>query len=212
MMFLRPLALIGVCLVSSAVAGSSKSFNIATQELEHIKFLTTNLTDAIKAWDGKSLVGALDNIHRPTNATTEYILNATEVLKQHPTTFDMTQAFRIGSPSQNLAYAVNASIATLERRRDDFMANAMGPIVVPDIQGLLNATQGFSEVLTSYVAKDLRPVAANIQVQFVNSLQQGIDCFSGKVETCQTAIVNPNRTRKLALKYNAMTPDGYPIM
>lgn len=211
MRLFRPLALVAVCLVSSAVAGSSKSFNIAVQELNHMRFLTNNLTDSIYAWDGKSFVGALNNIHYPSNATSEYIINATEVLKKYPTTFDLTQAFRIGSPAQNLAYAVNKSVAMLERRKHDFDENSMGPIVIPDLQALLNATMGFSTLLTSYVLEDLRPVAKNIQTQFVESLQQGIDCFNGKKDVCQTAIVDPNRAPELALKYNAMKPDGYPI-
>lgn len=212
MMFLRPLAFIGLWLVSSAIAGSSESFNVATEELKHIDFLTANLTDSINAWDGKDFVKALNNIHYPTNATAEYILNATEVLKQYPTTFDITQAFRIGSPAQNLAYTVNASVATLARRKHDFHANAMDSIVITDLKGLLNATRGFSGLLTSYVTKEVRPVAKNIQVQFIKSLQQGVDCFGGKNASCHTAIADPNRTHKLALKYNAMKPNGYPIV
>lgn len=211
-MVVRALALMGACLVGLAVAGSSESFDIALQELEHVKFLTNNLTDAVNAWDGKSVPLALYNIHQPANATTVYVRNATDVLKQHPATFDITQAFRIGSPAQDLAYAVNASIATLQRRKDDFVAAGITPIVVPDLENLLNATQAFGEVLTSYVDEGLRVVAQNLQQQIIDSLQQGIACFEDKNMTCETAIVDPDRTRKLALKYNAMKPNGYPIV
>lgn len=211
-MVVRSLALMGACLGGLAVAGSSESFDIAVQELEHVKFLTNNLTESVSAWDGKSVELALYNIHQPANATTVYVRNATDVLKQYPTTFDMTQAFRIGSPAQDLAYAVNASIATLQRRKDDFVAAGITPIVVPDLEDLLNATIGFGKVLVSYVEQDLQPVAQNLQVQIIESLQQGIACFEDKNMTCETAIVDPDRTRKLALKYNAMKPNGYPIV
>lgn len=203
--------LVGACVVSSAIAGSSKTFDVVTQELHHVRFLTNNLTDAIAAWDGHNYAAALENIHYPSQAMVDYVINATDVLKQYPTTFDLTQAFRIGSPAQRLAYAVNASIATLERRGPEIKTMLMEPVVVLDLSRLLNATRGFSAVLSSYVPKDLRPVATTIQGQFVASLQQGIDCFSGQNNVCQTAIVDPNRTYKLAIKYNAMKPNGYPI-
>lgn len=211
-MGVRSLALMGACLVGLAVAGSSESFDVALQELEHVQFLTNNLTESVNAWDGKNVDLALFNIHQPANATTIYVRNATDVLKQHPTTYDITQAFRIGSPAQDLAYAVNASIASLHRKKDAFVAAGIPSIVVLDLKDLLNATVGFGEVLTSYVDEDLRVVAQNLQQQIIKSLEQGITCFENKNMTCETAVVDPDRTRKLALKYNAMKPNGYPIV
>ena len=211
-MVARSLALMGACLVGLAVAGSGHSFNIAIEKLDHIKLLTNNVTESIKGWDGKSLEGALHQIHEPSDATTVYVNGATKDLEQNPTTFDLTQAFRIGSPAQELAYAVNASIATLHERKDDFVALGITSIVVQDIDTLLNARIAFGKILVSYVDQDLQPVAQNIQQQIIDSLQQGKACFQNDNTTCETAIVDPNRTRQLALEYNAMKPNGYPIV
>ena len=51
-------------LISNVYANSaSESFDVVTQELDHISDLTNNLTKSIKAWDGKDLEAALNNIH-----------------------------------------------------------------------------------------------------------------------------------------------------
>lgn len=200
------------CLVSNARAGSSKTFNLATETLVQVQNMTEHLTESIKAWDGKSLQDALTNIHNPGNATASYVVNATQVLKDYPTVFDLTQAFKIGSPTQRLAYAVNASIAALIRRKGDFDAAQITPIVAADVQTLLNATQDFADLIISYVLPNLQPVANNMNMQIVNSLQQGLDCFHNvsAETTCTTGIANSTRTYNLAVQYNAMKPDGAP--
>lgn len=206
------LAAVGGWFITKAFAQNShQTYQMATNELGRIRDLTNNLTDAVAAWDGTDLQTALSNIHNPAEGTVEYITNATEKLQNHDITFGITQAFRIATPTQRLAYAVNASVATLNRRKDDFEAADIGTIVISDLQNLLNTSKTFAETLISYVPMDLRPVADNLKSQTIESLQQGIDCFNGTTSACSTVIVDPDRTYELAVRYDAMKRDGSPI-
>ncbi|KAJ6786845.1 hypothetical protein PWT90_10661 [Aphanocladium album] len=204
--------LILLTLVSTVIAGSSEAFNLADQQLTRITAMTSNLTDAISSWDGTDLQTSLSNIHLPSVSLVEFIGSSAGLLSQQQVTLDNTQAFKIGTPAQKLAYAVNASIATLIRRKDDFDAAKIGMIVIEDLRNLLTASRNFSQTLTSLVPKSLRPVAVNLAAQNIDSLQQGIDCFNGTASACIRTIVDPNRTLELAIRYNAMKPDGSPFV
>lgn len=206
------LALVGAGFITNACAqNSGQTYQLATKELLRIQDLTNNLTDAVTAWDGSDLQTALSNIHGPAESTVDYITNATEKLKKHDTTFGITQAFKIASPTQRLAYAVNASVAALNRRKSDFDDAEIGTIVISDLESLLSASQSFAETLIEHVPTNLRPVANSLKVQTIDSLQQGISCFNGTSSACSTAIVDPNRTYDLAVRYDAMKKDGSPI-
>jgi hypothetical protein len=187
------------------------TYQLATLSLERIQTLTENLTEGIQNWDGSDLTTALSDIHMPAEGLVDYIKNATESMQSQDTTFSLNQAFRIASPTQRLAYAVNASIATLNRRLDNFESAQISAIVVTDLQSLLNATRDFADGLIRHVPTNLRPVAVNMKAQNIDSLQQGIDCFGGTDSACSTAIVDPNRTYELAIRYDAMKRDGSPI-
>ena len=201
-----------VCFFSNARAGSEQPLHVATRELNHIQDLTNNLTDVIKAWDVTSLTFALNNIHAIANDTVTYVLHAAEVLKKHPTTFDNTQAFKIGTPTQRLAYAVNASIAALNGRKRSFDEAQINEIAISDVQNLLDASSEFSDVLISFVPNNLRPIAENVKAQIINSLQQGLGCFNNISSACSLAVVDADRTYDLAVRYNAMRKDGSPIV
>lgn len=204
--------LILLTLISTVIAGSSDAFSLADQQLTRIASLANNLTDAINSWDGTNLQTALSNIHVPSGSLVEFIGNSSNLLGQQHATFDTTQSFKIGSPAQKLAYAVNASIATLIRRKGDFDASKLGLIVIGDLQSLLAASKDFSQTLTKLVPETLQPVAVNLAAQNIDSLQQGLDCFNGAASACIGTIVDPNRTMELAIRYNAMKPDGSPFV
>lgn len=204
--------LILLTLISAATAGSSAAFQLADQRLTSIKGMTDKLTDAISSWDGTDLQASLNNIHLPSVSLVEYINNSSALLSQQQVTFDNTQSFKIGTPAQKLSYAVNASIATLIRRKGSFDASKLGLIVIDDLKSLLTASRNFSQTLTGLVPEALRPVAVNLEAQNIDSLQQGIDCFSGTASACIGAIIDPNRTLELAIRYNAMKPDGSPFV
>ncbi|RMZ89169.1 hypothetical protein DV736_g3597, partial [Chaetothyriales sp. CBS 134916] len=208
MKFLLSMALVSACFISNASADASNTFEIANTALNTILARTNNLTNAIKAWDGTNLLAALNDIHGPSVATNEYIYNVTKQLQEHPGVFNQIQAFKIGTPAQRLAYAVNASIANLVRRKHNFDASHVTTSVVMDLTDLMIASRNFSNVLTKLVPKELQRVAGNMISQNLDSLQQGINCFNGTASACSPAIVNPNRTYDLAVRYHAMKPDG----
>lgn len=211
MKLLLSLALCSACFMPTAYAGSDESYDVATQELDRIQGLTQDLADGIRGWDGSDLQTALDNIHTPAEETTNYIMNATEKLQKLATTFSITQSFKIASPTQRLAYAVNASVATLADRRDEFESTGITSIVVTDLESLLSASQGFARTLISYVPDVLQPVALNLQNQIIDSLNQGINCFNGTTSACITDTIDTTRTYDLAVRYDAMKADGSPI-
>lgn len=204
-------AAIAVFVPTAFAQNAGQTYRQASANLKRIQDLTSNLTDAITAWDGSNLQAALSNIHVPTEGTVNYITNATKALQGHDTTFDLTQAFKIASPTQRLAYAVNASVAALNRRREDFDAAHIASVVITDLESLLSASEDFASTLVSHVPKDLRPVADNLKSQTIDSLQQGIDCFNGTTSACSTAVVDTERTFELAIRYDAMRRDGSPI-
>ena len=207
------LLLVGsVCFFSSARAGSEQPLQVATRELSHIQDLTNNLTDVIKAWDGTSLTFALNNIHAIANDTVSYLVYAAETLKKHPTTFDNTQAFKIGTPTQRLAYAVNASIAALNGRKSSFDEAQINEIAITDVQNLLDASDEFSNVLIGFIPNELRPIAENVKAQIIDSLQQGVNCFNNISSACSLAVADADRTYDLAVRYNAMRKDGSPVV
>lgn len=210
--FLLFFALACGCFIANVAAGSNEAYMLANSELKRIMELTNNLTDAINDWDGTDLQASLNNIHLPSVSMVEIIANATGSLRQQQTTLDGTQSFKIGTPAQRLAYAVNASIATLIRRKKDFDAASIGLVVIDDLKSLMAVSQNFSGALTSLVPESLRPVAVNLETQNIGSLQQGIDCFNGTTSACTETIVDPNRTFELAIRYNAMKPDGSPLI
>ncbi|KAK0384870.1 hypothetical protein NLU13_7348 [Sarocladium strictum] len=195
----------------SAIPVSGDTYHFATTSLEAIKALTDNLTQAIQDWDGSDLATALSNIHEPAEGLVEYMSNATKTLLGNDKMFSLNQAFRIASPTQRLAYSANASVANLNRRLPEFKRAQVNAIVVNDLKSLLNATQDFSDSLISHVPSDLYPVAVNLRALNVNSLQQGIDCFGGTDSACSAAVVDPDRTYELAVRYDAMKEDGSPI-
>lgn len=208
-----PAALTTALFASRVIADASEAYNVAYHELEAIHDLTDNLTEAIKAWDGTSLQASLNNIHNPSVSTTTYIAEAAERLLEHrQTQFDKVQSFKIGSPSQRLAYAVNASIASLISRKGAFDDLHASPIVVQDVAGLLSASRNFSEALVYLVPDLLQPVANNLKAQTLDSLQQGVDCFNGTDFACHAGTVDTERTYDLAVRYNAMKPDGSPFV
>lgn len=186
-------------------------YQLSTQSLEGIATLTQNLTKAILSWDGSDLATALSDVHQPAVGLVQYLTNATGAMQAYDTIFSMNQAFRVASPSQRAAYAVNASIAALNKRVNDFNNASLTSIVMSDLKSLMNATENFSGGLIAHIPSDLGPVAENLKAQYVNSLQQGLDCFGGTDSACITAVVNPNTTYELAVKYNAMQPNGAPI-
>lgn len=200
------------CFISNAAAESNEAYQLADRQLKRVNELTKNLTEAISDWDGTDLQASFSNIHLPSVSLAEYITNATGLLREQQAVLDNTQSFKIGTPAQRLAYAVNASIATLIRRKDDFDAASIGVIVIDDLTSLMTASRNFSQALTSLVPQSLQPVAVNLETQNIGSLQQGIDCFNGAASACSETIVDPNRTFELAVRYNAMKRDGSPFI
>ncbi|RMZ80141.1 hypothetical protein DV737_g3065, partial [Chaetothyriales sp. CBS 132003] len=212
MKFLLSVALASACFISNASGDAGEAYKVADDALNTIMARTENMTNAIKAWDGTDLQAALYNIHVPSASTTKYVVDTAELLQQYSATFDNTQAFKIGSPSQRLAYAVNASIANLVRRKDDFDTAHVSEAVIQDLTALLSASRNFSDALSRLLPEKLQVVADNMKAQNLDSLQQGIDCFNGTSSACYTVIINPNRTYELAVRYNAMKADGAPFV
>lgn len=216
------LTLFGTVLLSRVNAGSDETFQLLTSQLQNIQMRTENLTNAIYNWnEGNSdnpleQLSAIDNIHWPSADLVTYATNATEALLKVPTTFDLTQAFRIASPVQRFAYAANHSVAALNSRHSVFVKLGSSPVVIvnSDLQDLRSATQNFSQVLISYIPKNLQPVAYALERQVINSINMGLACYAQNdslIPACSTAAVNPNITFELAVKYGAIKPNGFPI-
>lgn len=212
------LIIAGIYLVDQASAvssGTSRAY--ALDQLHHIEQLTYNLSYAIGNWTGTGdvLASALKEIHTPADFIAKYLVNVTRDLKSYETTYDLTDAFRLAGATQDLAYAVNISVAQLNIKEPLLTKNYVGPIVQGDVMALINSTVRFADQLIDFVPEYLRPVALNLKSQAVDSLYMGYHCSNGtgqaKQEACVTISVDPQLTHKMALRWGAIKPNGFPI-
>ena len=87
------------------------------------------------------------------------------------------------------------------------MSNPMftGPLVITSLQQQQNASNDFSKAILSRTPPGIFPIATAINSQIADSLQQGLDCFMGKNETCNATPVNASRTLDYAEDTGAIT-------
>lgn len=175
-----------------AASSENDILNQIIDDLHQVVVLTVNITDTIGKFDGSSLAAALP-ITTSTNNLIAYLANATMKVKQNPENLTANGAQVLGPYSQGLAYTVNASIATLIQKKPAFMKNNLDPLVVSSLNTQINSSKTFSAAILAKIPPLLEPVAAAINSQVTDSIQQGIDCFS-KNESCNPNIVNSSRT------------------
>lgn len=166
---------------AASVQALGESAQMIIADLQSIQNLTEATTRAINAFNG-SLQLALP-ITAATNDVLAKISNATQDAKTAQP-FSDDDATALGPYTQNLAYAVNTSIAALIGKKPEFEAGSLAPIVVQSLQGQKNSSMIFSDTVSMLVPENTRSVAMALSSQTLMSIQMGIDCFSGMNETC----------------------------
>lgn len=200
-------------------ASSSASRAVAIRQLRDIETLAYNLSKNITVWDSSNNAtnypSALTTIHDPATIIAGYLYTATKELQEFKTIYGLADAFRLAGATQDLAYAVNITVAHLNRREPEMTSIGIGKIVQGDVQNITNATNIFANLLLSYVPPKLRPIALNLKAQAVDSLEMGYHCFNatGKAKEayCNTAEIDSQRTHKAALRWGAIRNNGDPI-
>ncbi|KAK4616311.1 hypothetical protein CLAFUW4_10538 [Fulvia fulva] len=161
-----------------AVGDSAKKI---IADLQSIQNLTEAVTGAVNAFNG-SLALALP-ITVATNDVLAKISSSTEDAKTAQP-FSNADATALGPYTQDLAYAVNSSIAALIGKKREFESGNLSPIVIQSLEGQKNSSKIFSDTVSMLVPENTRSVAQALSSQTLESIQQGIDCFSGMNQTC----------------------------
>lgn len=170
--------------------------------LNHIVVLTRNLTGQIADLEADKdnlspgLTQALA-INASTYGLIDYIQNTTRTVKMDPDMLPDSAALELGPYTQSLAYAVNASIATLIRKKPQFNTLGSTGLVIESLKLQKNYSISLSNAILNKIDEQLQPVAAALSAQPADSIQEGLDCYS-KNESCYTAIVNSTRTLQAA--------------
>ncbi|EME38185.1 hypothetical protein DOTSEDRAFT_75994 [Dothistroma septosporum NZE10] len=165
---------------AAAVNALGQSATTIIADLQSIQNLTEAVTGKINAFNG-SLALALP-ITSATNDVLAKLANATDDAKKAQP-FSSGDAQALAPYTQNLAYAVNSSIAALIGKKPEFVAGNLAAIVVQSLQGQYNSSVTFSTAVSLLVPEDTRAVAQALSSQTLLSLQMGIDCF-GKNTSC----------------------------
>lgn len=183
---------------TTAYAADTKALlDTILTSLGGVATLTKNVTGMISDLDGKNVSTALP-IQTATDNLVKYINNATVAVNKYDFNLTTGQAQTLGPYTQELAYTVNASIATLIGKKPAFLELSLGGLVVTSLQGQINASNHFSKAILSRVPYSLYSVSVAINSQISGSLQQGLSCFQGMNETCNANVVNASRTMQAA--------------
>lgn len=208
---MRLLVVILATATTAAVAKSSLETLIVTS-LTQIMVLTNNTIPKIAAFNGSSLERTLP-IDSATSQVISAIQNSTKAVQARPGALDNAGAEAIGPNTQILAYTVNASVATLIQRKPEFAMVKALPFVVLSLQQQANASNNFSAAVLAKIPADLRSFAEAINSQLSDSIQLGIDCFSGRNESCNPNVINGSRTYDYAVEIGAIPKsDGYRVV
>ncbi|KAK4498387.1 hypothetical protein PRZ48_011045 [Zasmidium cellare] len=182
---------------------SSSIEKLIVAALQQIQVLTNATTYTIAAFNGSSIEATLP-IDSATATVISAIQNSTHAVQQTSQNLTDATSQAIGPYTQILAYYANASVATLISKKPDLAKLNTLPLVVMSLQQQANASNSFSEAVLAKIPETERPFALAINSQLSESLQQGIDCFSGMNETCNTNIVNGSRTIDMAMQIGAI--------
>ena len=180
---------------AASVQAVGESAQTIIADLQSIQNLTEAVTRAIGAFNG-SLALALP-ITSATNDVLAKITTSTEYAKTAQP-FSDDDATALGPYTQNLAYAVNTSIAALIGKKPEFASGNLLPIVVQSLEGQKNSSMMFSSAVSLLVPENTRSVAMALSSQTLESIQQGIDCFSGKNETCNPTNIAEAKAMSMA--------------
>ncbi|CAF9929984.1 MAG: hypothetical protein GOMPHAMPRED_005533 [Gomphillus americanus] len=177
---------------------NTSDLNTVLSSLQVIRDLTVNSTWIIGNFTGSNITQALA-ISKATQVIDDATYNATLAIKQIGN-LSVSDAEVLGAFSQDLAYAVNASIATLISKKPLFEKLNLATLVVPSLQGLALGSYAFSSTILTKVPQELQTVSTALSYQVIESIAEGIHCFNGTASSCITTIVNPDRTRIQAIE------------
>ena len=177
---------------------NTSDLNTVLSALEVIRDLTINSTWIIGNFTGSNVTQAIA-IQTATQVIDDATYNSTLAIKQIGN-LSVSDAEVLGAFSQDLAYAVNASIATLISKKPIFEKLGLASLVVPSLQGLAFGSYVFSSTILTKVPQELQSVSSALSAQVVESITEGIQCFNGTASSCITTIANPDRTRIQAIE------------
>lgn len=178
--------------VSRTPLPGQSALETVLDSLQIIEDLTINSTWTIGNFTGESVTAAL-GIQTATTVLNAATYNAT-LACANIGNLSVTDAEQLGTFTQGLAYAVNASIATLISKKADFEKLGIATLIVPSLQGLLFGSYVFSETVLQKVPPELQIVSAALSSQIGESIGMGVACFNGTDSACITTIANPYRT------------------
>lgn len=195
--------LVAILATALIVAAESSLETLIVDSLTEILILTNETIPKIASFNGSSLEGTIP-IDSATSQVISAIQNSTKAVQANPDTLSNAAAEAIGPNTQALAYTVNASVATLIRKKPQFAMVKALPFVVLSLQQQANASNNFSSVVLGKIPTGLRPFAEAINSQLSDSIQLGIECFNGRNESCNPNVVNASRTYDYAVEIGAI--------
>lgn len=176
---------------------NDSALQTALLSLSAIKDLTINSTYTVGNFTGASISDALA-IQASTGVLNDATYNATLACAKIAN-LSVSDSETLGKYTQGLAYAVNASIATLISKKPAFDKLKITSLVLTSLNALATGSYGFSVTLLQKVPTELQIISEALSSQIGHSIGQGIECFSGKDSSCITAIVDPDRTKSQAI-------------
>lgn len=186
---------------------NASGLDTVINSLQAIQDLTINSTYTIGNFSGE-LNDALA-IQTATGVLNDATYNATLACAQIGN-LSVSDSEALGAFTQGLAYAVNASIATLISKKPLFEKLGIAQLVVGSLQSLMAGSYAFSATVLQKVPPELQIVSAALSTQVGESIGEGIQCFNGTASACITTIANPDRTRLQAI-LNDTINDGSSI-